>query len=108
MCESALPIADELEAARIHEMAREFRRSVEAALPEDEPDLISTWVYDLLAAKAIGHIHAARVSAREEAARIAENPYSDAVQVVGPEEPFAVGRKIAAAIRALAPEPRQR
>lgn len=39
--------------------------------------------------------------ALEEAAKVAEHPYSDAVMAFGPDEPFAVGRKIAAAIRAL-------
>lgn len=44
-----------------------------------------------------------RREAFEEAAAIAEQPYSDAVMAFGPDEPFAVGRKIAAAIRSLSP-----
>lgn len=38
-------------------------------------------------------------AAYEDAARIAEQPYSDEVQCFGYDEPSAVGKKIAAAIR---------
>jgi hypothetical protein len=38
---------------------------------------------------------------REKAAEVARNPYSDAVDARGGDEPFAVGAKIAKAIRAL-------
>ena len=37
---------------------------------------------------------------REEDAVIASNPYGDSVAASGSDQPFAVGRKIAAAIRA--------
>lgn len=43
----------------------------------------------------------ARNAALEEAAALADNPYQDAVAAFVFEEPFAVGKKIAAAIRAL-------
>jgi hypothetical protein len=36
----------------------------------------------------------------EACAKVAENPYSDAVEALGGDEPSAVGRKIARAIRA--------
>jgi len=36
----------------------------------------------------------------EACAQLALNPYGDEVQVIGREEPLAVGKKIAAAIRA--------
>jgi len=39
---------------------------------------------------------------RAKAAEIAENPYSDAVSAIAGDEPLAVGRKIAAAIRRAA------
>ncbi len=37
----------------------------------------------------------------EECAKVAEHPYSDAVAAFGPDEPLAVGAKIAAALRSL-------
>jgi hypothetical protein len=37
----------------------------------------------------------------EECAKVAENPYSDAVAAFGQDEPLAVGAKIASAIRSL-------
>ena len=43
----------------------------------------------------------ARYAALEEAAAIAINPYQDAVAALGTDEPFAVGKKIANAIRSL-------
>ena len=43
-----------------------------------------------------------RKEALEEAAQIAEKPYSDEVKAFGNDEPSVVGGKITAAIRALA------
>jgi len=47
---------------------------------------------------------ASRQSILEEAAKVAGSPYSDAVAALGTDEPFAVGAKIAAAIRSLSPD----
>lgn len=38
---------------------------------------------------------------REEAAKVAEHPYSDEVNALGPNEPQEVGDKIARAIRSI-------
>ena len=44
-------------------------------------------------------------AALDEAAKVARQPYSDAVGALGPDEPLCVGAKITAAIEALKGEP---
>ena len=70
-------------------------------LAESKLDPCSTW--RVLVDGAVDAILQTDAAAREEVAKLAENVYGDEVQAMGGrngDEPKAVGRKIAAAIRA--------